>query len=307
MNQKSWFFNCYGQTIKSQFDLSSLGINLIPIIKKTNEFDILISKNLSKPGVTSDYQDNQTSVDKDYGYYFRKEVGLFEFIKAKEIKVSPFTKEISKDFIRILMNYPMACNLYQKGFFLLHASAVRYMGKVFIFPGSTLSGKSTIAAYLIKLGGKLITEDTAVININKKRATILPSYPMIKISDKAKKYTRLSDKEGIFFKLEKNNRKGYRLNESNFEKKEVDIDFCIFPVWANKEMNKILKPSPKDLISLLLESSLSIYPLNKEKEEYLFKQNFSFINKVRTFIYKRDKRFSNLEGLRENLINMVDQ
>ena len=98
--------------------------------------------------------------------------------------------------------------------------------------------------------------------------------------------------------MEKNNRKGYRLNESNFEKKEVDIDFCIFPVWANKEMNKILKPSPKDLISLLLESSLSIYPLNKEKEEYLFKQNFSFINKVRTFIYKRDK-----EG---NIISKVD-
>ena len=52
-----------------------------------------------------------------------------------------------------------------------------------MFPGSALSGKSTIAAYFVKNGGQLVTEDTAVIKVFNNRVYVRSSYPFLKLSE----------------------------------------------------------------------------------------------------------------------------
>ena len=246
------------------------------------------------------YLNNQTSVNKKYGYYYRENVAFYEFINGNEIKVSSLTNDFGVDFVRMLLNYPMACLLYQQGYFLLHASAVVFHDKVFLFPGPSLCGKSTIAAYLVKNGGKLITEGTAAIQITDKGAFIFPSYPLIKISGQANDYIGLSRSGGVTFPQDRNARKGHFLDSSSFLQGPAKINFCIFPEWGCDKPS-LTKARFATSLGKLLESSLTIYPLDKDKEKDLLSANARFLRSLDTYIYTRDKLFSTLGVLAKDL------
>jgi len=185
-------------------------------------------KNEGSRNKDREYLDDETFVSKQFGYYFKKGIGLFEFILGKQIKVYPYAEEPSVDFIRTLLNYPIASILYQRGFFSLHASAVQFEGKVYIFPGKSMSGKSSIAAYIIKNGGKLITEDTAVIDVHNGRIKVRSSYPFIKLSPEANNELSFSSDPGFQLPHDKNSRLGYLLKKTNFQTESVYVDYCIF-------------------------------------------------------------------------------
>jgi len=292
-------YKIYNQIIGSEFDLSPLGI----IELKTSDTKLLPSITISKSTAAvskNKFKDNQTAVDEKYGYYFKENTALFEFYKGYEIKVSMLTTNHDADFIRILLNYPMACIFYQQGFFLLHASSVKFQNKVYLFVGSTLSGKSTIAAYLTKNGGLLITEDTAVIKLTNKEAIIYPSYPLIKISEEANKFINLNSSNGIVFPSDRNSRRGYLLSKQAFSQNSFKVDICIFPKWNEKE-NSIKKSTFSHSLIELLNASLSIYPLNTEKEKKLFVDNTKFLRSVKAKTYTRKKAFSSLSFLKETL------
>ena len=194
----------------------------------------------------------------------------------------------------------MACLLYQKGYLLLHASAVEFQKKVYLFPGPSLCGKSTIAAYLVKNGGKLITEDTAAIKLTDHGAFIYPSYPLIKLSQQANNYIGLSSSAGVTFPLDKNARKGHFLSSSSFLQQPAKIDYCIFPEWclSSTMMEKLTFPLS---IARLLGASLSIYPLDRSKEKQLFAANTAFLKKVSAYVYQREQSFLSLASLIKDL------
>ena len=199
-----------------------------------------------------------------------------------------------------MLNYPMACLLYQQGYFLLHGSAVEFQNKIYLFPGPSLCGKSTIAAYLVKNGGKLITEDTAVINLTNEGAFIFPSYPLIKLSEQANNYIGLSSSAGIRFPLDKNGRKGHFIDSSSFLQQPAKIDYCIFPEWclSGAMLEKLTFPLS---IGRLLGASLSIYPLDRSKEKQLLTANTAFLKQVSAYVYQREQSFLSLESLMRDL------
>ena len=66
-----------------------------------------------------------------------------------------------------MLHIPLACLMYQRGFHVLHGSAINYKNKTYLFIGRSGVGKSYIASEIIKLGGKLISEDICVIDFVK--------------------------------------------------------------------------------------------------------------------------------------------
>ena len=56
----------------------------------------------------------------------------------------------------------------------IHGSAVKFK-ETRLFPGITKQGKFAFSN-LIKLGGKLITEDIALFRLTQNKATLFPSY-----------------------------------------------------------------------------------------------------------------------------------
>lgn len=72
--------------------------------------------------------------------------------------------------------------LFQKGYFLLHASAVKVGDEAWCFMGKPGAGKSTTAAAFIKFGGELLSDDLTAITFDEHgKAYIVPAYPQLKI------------------------------------------------------------------------------------------------------------------------------
>ncbi len=290
--------SCYGAHVCSDFSLS-------PLAKVSEQRPARgsIKIKLSKKKAASKYKNNETSVSPEFGYYYRKSIGLFQIFNGEKIEVSPETDLSNPDLIRILLNYPFACLMQQRNMFLLHASAVEFNNRIFIFPGPSLCGKSTIASFLMTQGARMLSEDTSVIKLQGKKAVILPSYPMIKISNSANKVIKFSNKEGIFFPMDKNCRKGFLLNSNNFCGEEKLIDFCIFPQWGEDRL-LLEKLSFTKCLPKLMNSSLSIYPLTQQKEISLLQKNAQFYKSVSSYLYTRAKNFKNLETLCEMIRNL---
>ena len=232
-----------------------------------------------------DYVNNQTMVSSSDGYYYKKNIGLFKFVSGDEIKVFIDYYEFNSDFVRTLLNYPISCSFYQKNIFSLHASAVAFQGKVIIFPGSALIGKSTIAAYFLKNGGQLITEDTAVIEVFNNKAYVRSSYPFIKLSESVNNELSFSSSRGILLPTDRNERLGFLLNEKSFSGKLVPIDYCVFLEYHDGESVESLKLS--DAILKLLGSSLNIYPLTETKQRELFHWSANLARCLKIFRFRR--------------------
>ena len=72
--------------MRSDFDLSPVG--LYPVKQKLplNE-QLLIISNAGRLVKDHEYLNNQTMVNSPYGYYYKQNIGLFEFISGDEIRV----------------------------------------------------------------------------------------------------------------------------------------------------------------------------------------------------------------------------
>ncbi len=282
--KKTHYYLAYNRLLRSDFDLSPVG--LYPVKQKLplNEQFLIIS-NAGRLGNDHEYLNNQTMVNSSYGYYHKQNIGLFEFISGDEIRVFIDYLEFDADFVRTLLNYPISCAFYQKNIFSLHASAVAFQGKVIMFPGSALTGKSTIAAYFLKNGGQLVTEDTAVIKISNNKAYVRSSYPFLKLSESANTELSFSSSRGIALQTDRNQRRGFLLNENSFSGELVLVDYCVFLEYGEKESVEPFKLSEATL--KLLSSSLNIYSLTEIKQKELFHWNANLARCLKIFRFRR--------------------
>ena len=170
-------YTLYCKKINIPLDLAYLGLSPCKE-KKTPDIKVEITNTFNEK---ENYLDNQFQLDADYGFYYREGIGLFEFYEGRYLTVK-LEVEAGASFVQTLLNFPMACIFAQQKLFPIHASAVRYKEKTFLFPGVTKLGKSSLAAILIKNGGKLITEDIALFKVSESQCSIIPSYPLIKLN-----------------------------------------------------------------------------------------------------------------------------
>ncbi len=232
-----------------------------------------------------DYVNNQTMVNISEGYYYRENIGFFEFIAGDEIRVFVDCHELNPDFIRNVLNYPISCAFYQKNIFSLHASAVAFQDKVIIFPGSALTGKSSIAAYFLKNGGQLVTEDIAVVEVLNNRAYVRSSYPFIKLSESANTELSFSSSRGISLQTDRNERRGFLLNETSFAGKRVPADYCVFLEYGDRESVEPLNFSEATL--KLVSSSLNIYPPKITTQKKLFHWSANLARYLKIIRFRR--------------------
>ena len=72
--------------------------------------------------------------------------------------------------------------LYQRGLFLLHASAIKVGEQVVIFAGPPGAGKSTTAAAFAKLGHTVLADDMVAMSLDSPgKPMVYPAFPQIKI------------------------------------------------------------------------------------------------------------------------------
>ncbi|GGM80678.1 hypothetical protein GCM10010967_10590 [Dyadobacter beijingensis] len=111
-------------------------------------------------------------------------VAAFKATGGHALTVSPVTAD--GNLISLFtVSEALGLVLFQKGYFLLHASAVAVGDEAWCFMGMPGAGKSSTAAAFIKAGCRLLSDDLTAITFDKSgKPLIIPAYPQLKIWDR---------------------------------------------------------------------------------------------------------------------------
>jgi hypothetical protein len=126
-------------------------------------------------------QQSAWSVSPHEATFWFKGVGVFLVRNGSEILISP-EPGVDHTLLRMYVEgMMMACVLYQRGFFVLHASVIQIGGHAIGFLGHVGAGKSTLAAALHARGHAVVTDDNAAIDMSGAEALVTPAFPSVKV------------------------------------------------------------------------------------------------------------------------------
>ncbi|MBR8829374.1 MAG: hypothetical protein DSM107014_15995 [Gomphosphaeria aponina SAG 52.96 = DSM 107014] len=183
-----FFYQAYGLNIHSEFPLPEL-------IEGGEKQDIYIQKGKVKPPELKPTSIKRQGIEALYGgttqaaYLRWQGIGNFLAKDGSNLIVDPDADNIEPQLLNLyIVSEALGLILYQKGLFLLHASAVKIGEEVVIFAGPPGAGKSTIAATFARCGYTVLADDLVAIAPDYQDKTVVfPAFPQIKIWPKTVK------------------------------------------------------------------------------------------------------------------------
>lgn len=114
-------------------------------------------------------------------YLFWEKVGAFLVRGGREIIVEP-APEVEERVLRLYFLGPiLGILLHQRGWLVLHASAVAIDGGAVAFLGGPGWGKSTTAAALHARGHGIVADDVTAVRLDMDHPTVFPGFPQLKL------------------------------------------------------------------------------------------------------------------------------
>lgn len=108
-------------------------------------------------------------------------VARYYIIDGKEIHYQRYENSPDNDFQSYLCSLAIVAILFQRGYFILHASAVATPHGAFVFFGKSGAGKTTTTAGFSQRGYKILSEDVTVVKIINQQPHVLPAVPYLKL------------------------------------------------------------------------------------------------------------------------------
>jgi hypothetical protein len=107
----------------------------------------------------------------------------------KSITIEPQPSASKAEVLRFLRMTPLAALLFQRGILAFHAAAVADTRGAILIAGDSGTGKSALAAAMLKRGWNYLADDLAAVDLNTNGVpTVFPTYPgMILWSDALQK------------------------------------------------------------------------------------------------------------------------
>lgn len=100
---------------------------------------------------------------------------------GNEIIVEPNADVDEQMLSSCILGSAFSVLLQQRGFLVLHASAVIIEGQAIAFIGFSGAGKSTTASAFMQSGYPVITDDVLAVRFKSGHPEVVPSYPIIKL------------------------------------------------------------------------------------------------------------------------------
>ena len=177
-----FLYQAYCLNIQSEFFLPEL-------IKSSNLPNIYIQKDKVKLPQLEGTSINRQGREVYFGGNSQKAYLRWEGVATLLAKngdsliVDPDSDDIDPQLLSLyILSEALGLILYQRGLFLLHASAIQIGEQVVIFVGRPGIGKSTTAAAFAQLGYTVLTDDMVAIDLNSgDKPMVYPGFPQIKI------------------------------------------------------------------------------------------------------------------------------
>lgn len=109
------------------------------------------------------------------------ETGDYYVHHGREIVVTPAVGAGAREVRLFLLGTAWGALCYQRGALSLHASVVQLGNGAIAFCGPTGSGKSTIAAWMLARGARLVGDDLCRFEIAGREAHVFPAAPRLKL------------------------------------------------------------------------------------------------------------------------------
>lgn len=228
-----------------------------------------------------------------------KNIGKFKISDGKYINYQNLgaDEETLKLF---LLSEVIGIILLQRGFFLLHASAVEVGGRAFVFAGASRAGKSTTATAFGKAGFNVLTDDMTAISLIDSKPFVVPGFAQYKVWKSALDGLEISRNdlppsfEGADKFLIKQNLQTFPQKPVPLE--EINILFSPKARIKEKVLNPVLAP-----VELLKHFSLPIQMLTPDYLQKHFRQSLEIAQSVPIKLIKRAADFEKLEEFVQTL------
>ena len=227
-------------------------------------------------------------------YFFYKAGVLFCVRNGNEIIVDA-SKGTNEELLRAALTGPcLAFLLYQRGYFVLHGSAVEINGKAIAFAGAKGWGKSTLASSFYARGHKLIADDVTAITFDEKnKPKVWPGFPQIKLwpsSARALGYLPKTMPK-LHSLCEK---RVQHLNQGSFSK---PLPLGSIYILAKSNTQTIEPLQSQEAFIELIRHSYGTYVINHLKKPAHFFQCSHIVNRVPVRRLKRGRSLSKLPQL----------
>jgi hypothetical protein len=110
--------------------------------------------------------------------------------EGRTLTVTPADKEISSRLLnQFILSEALGIVLYQRGYFLLHASAVKAGEGAIAFVGCPGAGKSTTAAAFARCGHPVLSDDMVALDLKASHEILIqPGFDNVKVSPSAARW-----------------------------------------------------------------------------------------------------------------------
>jgi len=177
-----FYYKAYGLNIHSAFPLSEL-------IQRENDADIYIQTGKLKPPPLGTTSINRQGIEALFGgttqeaYLRWSGIATLLAKDGTTLIVEPDSDNIDPQLLNLyILSEALGIILYQRGLFLLHASAIKIGEQVVIFAGTPGAGKSTTAAAFARCGYTVLADDMVAMSLDSAgKIMVYPAFSQIKI------------------------------------------------------------------------------------------------------------------------------
>lgn len=248
----------------------------------------LAAKSFDKPDLTIKYGNFEVysgksvvegeyfRVTEDAIYRFWDDIGKFKIINGNEI-VMEEALDVNEVVLRsFILGTIMAALLYQRGLFVLHASAVSINNEIVAFLGNKGYGKSTTAMTFYKEGYPIIADDYIAIDPENSIPLVYPGYPSLRLSYKSRDHGNFS-RERVYYKDHEIDKLHVRVDD-NFSFDKIPLK-KLYVLKRGEEL-KISAFRPQEALMKLVENTFGIVRFKKEDFVYNLTQCSSLLDHV---------------------------
>ncbi|MEM6612316.1 MAG: hypothetical protein AAF652_08690 [Cyanobacteria bacterium P01_C01_bin.72] len=178
INRRDNYYFAYGLKIKSAFKLPELiGYN-------QTDFDVEIKREAIERSPLSNLDEYFFCCESTPAglYLFWQGLGMMLISGGKSITIDPVVDFDEARLRLFILGAALGAILHQRGYIVLHASAVAIAGQGVVFTAPKGEGKSTMTATLHRQGHSFIADDVVAIDFsNPDTPLIYPAFPQLKL------------------------------------------------------------------------------------------------------------------------------
>lgn len=202
----------------------------------------------------------------DFNVELRQQALLRRFIKPQisfyhgsQTAFRPLPLSQAYPFLEWGMNWCVAAHMFN--YLIIHAAVLEKDGKAIIFPAPPGSGKSTLTAYMMFSGWRLLSDEMAVIDMQSLHAC--PSVRAVCLKNNSIELIQDVFPQAVITSIARDTQKGdvahVRPTDDSFERREetAKIVGVVFPKYTGSDGVDIYQLNKADVLMALKENSFN--------------------------------------------------